>query len=107
MSITGIGGISAVPDPRAIAQAGRAEVLGTDPTESSGGIGQTFIDALDQVDQAQRTASSAATAAATGDLQSVSEYMVAASEAQLATQVTVAIRNRAVEAFNEIMRMQI
>jgi len=105
--MSAIGGISAVPDPRAIAEAGRAEVLGTEPAAVDGGLGQTFVDALNQVDDAQRTAASAATAAATGDLQSVSEYMVAASEAQLATQVTVAIRNRAVEAFNEIMRMQI
>ncbi|MCP5029120.1 MAG: flagellar hook-basal body complex protein FliE [Actinomycetia bacterium] len=101
-----IGGIGALPDPRAIADAARAEMLGTQaPAES--GLGQTFVDALNSVDQAQRTAASAATDAATGDLQSVSEYMVASAEAQLATQVTVAIRNRAVEAFNDIMRMQI
>lgn len=105
-SIGGVGGMSAIPDARAIADAGRAELLGTEaPVES--GLGQTFVDALNSVDQAQRTAASAATDAATGDLQSVSEYMVASAEAQLATQVTVAIRNRAVEAFNDIMRMQI
>ncbi len=105
-SIAGVAGIAGIPDPRAIANAGRADMLGTEaPVES--GLGQSFVDALNSVDEAQRTAASAATDAATGDLQSVSEYMVASAEAQLATQVTVAIRNRAVEAFNDIMRMQI
>ncbi|MDQ1499053.1 MAG: flagellar hook-basal body complex protein FliE, partial [Actinomycetota bacterium] len=43
--------------------------------------------------------------AATGDLTNVHDYMIAATEASLATQLTVAVRNKAVEAFNQIMNM--
>lgn len=106
-SVGSVGGPGA--DPRAIADALRASARGaTEPQpEESGGFGTALTNALDGVGQAQRLADEAAKAAVTGDLQSVAEYMVASTEAQLATQITVAVRNRAIESFNEIMRMQI
>ncbi|MGA9747999.1 MAG: flagellar hook-basal body complex protein FliE [Nocardioides sp.] len=45
--------------------------------------------------------------AATGDLSSLHEYTITATEAKVATQLTTAVRNKAVEAFQEIMRMSI
>ena len=44
--------------------------------------------------------------AATGSLTDVHDYMIASTEASLATQLTTAVSNKAVAAFNEIMRMQ-
>lgn len=63
--------------------------------------------ALDTLNSQQLHADQLARDAATGRLQNVEEYMLAATEAQLGTQLTVAVRNKAVEAFNEIMRMQV
>jgi flagellar hook-basal body complex protein FliE len=63
--------------------------------------------ALDTLNTQQLNADQMARDAATGKLQNVEDYLLAASEAQLSTQLTVAVRNRAVEAFNEIMRMQV
>ena len=72
-----------------------------------GGFGQAVGDALAKVGQQDVAVQKAAEAAATGDLRSVTDYMIAATEAQLTTQVTVAVRDRAISAFNDIMRMQI
>jgi len=62
---------------------------------------------IDSVQEAQSSADGLAVKAASGDLQDVHDYTIAATQAQLATELTVAIRNKAVEAFSEIMRMPI
>lgn len=81
------------------------------PTAGSGAGGTSFGDVLtsqlDRLSAAQTNADQLALQAATGDLQAVQDYTIAATEAQLLTQLTVAIRNKAIDAFNEIMRMQV
>uniref|UniRef100_UPI001E555C57 flagellar hook-basal body complex protein FliE n=1 Tax=Nocardioides sp. R-C-SC26 TaxID=2870414 RepID=UPI001E555C57 len=70
-------------------------------------FGELMVDSLDNLDGVQRTADRLAVQAATGDLANLHDYTIAATQAQVATQVTVAVRNKAVEAFTEIMRMQV
>ena len=74
---------------------------------ASGDFGQTVVDALDNLEKTQNNADSLALKAATGDLNDVHNYMIAATEASVQTELTVAVRNKAVEAFNDIMRMQV
>jgi flagellar hook-basal body complex protein FliE len=84
-----------------------APVAGTDATGSTAGtdFGKALSQGLENVQKAQSDADNLAVKAATGDLQDVHDYTIAAAQASLATQMTVTMRNKAVEAFNEILRM--
>jgi flagellar hook-basal body complex protein FliE len=75
--------------------------------EAAQSFGDLVASGLDNVQQAQSSADSLAQQAATGDLTDLHDYMIASTQAQLATDLTVSVRNKAVEAFNEIMRMQV
>ena len=65
------------------------------------------MSSLEELQAKQSTSDGLAVQAATGDLRDVHDYMIAANEAKLATDMVVTIKNKAVEAFNEIMRMQL
>jgi flagellar hook-basal body complex protein FliE len=65
-----------------------------------------LAEGLEYVQGLQNKTSDLATQAATGSLTDVHDYMIASAESGIATSLTVAVRNKAVEAFQEIMRMQ-
>jgi flagellar hook-basal body complex protein FliE len=79
------------------------------PVTATPGSGEGFAaklaGSLEQVQALQSKADDLAVKAASGTLTDVHDYTIASTEAALATQLTVAVRNKAVEAFNEIMRM--
>ena len=76
-------------------------------TGSNGSFGNLIGQGLDSLQSTQATADNLSVQAATGTLTNAHDLMIATTQAQLATQLTVALRNKAVDAFNEIMRMQI
>ena len=79
--------------------------------DGAGGSGDSFANVLGQaVDGLQSTQANAdnlGTQAATGSLTNVADYMVAAEEANIQTQLTAAVRNNALQAFQQIMGMQL
>lgn len=74
------------------------------PNESFAGM---LTKGLENVQNLQGNAEDLAVKAASGDLKDIHSYTIAATQAQLATELTVAFRNKAVEAFSEIMRMPV
>ena len=82
----------------------------TDLSGATAADGESFATKLSQglewVQGLQNTTDQLRLQAATGTLTDVHDYMIAAAESGIATELTVAIRNKAVEAFQEIMRMQ-
>jgi flagellar hook-basal body complex protein FliE len=92
-----------VPTSSVTAGTGSAKVDGPSGLD----FGKLVANGIDNLDGVQRNADSLAVKAATGELENLHDYTIAATQAQVTTQVTVAIRNKAVEAFNEIMRMPV
>jgi flagellar hook-basal body complex protein FliE len=98
--------MSAITPTTAVAPLDMGDVAGA---AAAAGPNEAFAaklgGAVENLQAAQSKADNLAVQAATGTLQDVHDYTIAATQASLATQLTVAVRNKAVEAFNEIMRM--
>ncbi|MFV0632968.1 flagellar hook-basal body complex protein FliE [Demequina sp.] len=77
-----------------------------EPVSDNDGFASVLAGAVDNVSALQSTSTALGVKAVTGDLADVHDYTVAATEAAVALELTAALRNRAVAAFQEIMRMQ-
>lgn len=104
----GVTGVTGVTGP------GTAGVLGPDGTAgisaaqgAGGGFAATLVSQMENVQALQAKSSDLGIKAASGDLTDIHDYTIAATEAKVATEVTVAVRNKGLEAFNDIMRMQV
>ena len=120
-AIAGIGGAGATGgvDLASMAQLYRNQLLSPDQSGATAAAaasgspaatgGADFAGALGRsmtgLEGLDRNASTLAVKAATGDLTDIQDYVIAATQAQLAAQLTTTVRNKAVDAFNEIMRM--
>ena len=79
-----------------------------DGTLKSGTDFSKFLnDALGQVDALQKNADAASMQLATGKVDDLSSVMVALEKASLSLSLTVATRDKVLDAYNQVMRMQI
>lgn len=75
-------------------------------TSSPSSFASTLSQALQQVNQLQTQAQQAEDALLAGQTTDFSQAIVAVEKASLAVQLTVEVRNRALDAYQEVMRMQ-
>lgn len=85
--------------------AGSEESKRKDPFPSQ--FAEMLKEAISQVDQKQKVAAEKIKQFATGEVQDLHEVMIAVQEAGLSLQLTLQVRNKIVEAYQEISRMQI
>ena len=78
---------------------------------SKGTDGPSFADtlaqSLDKVNTLQKEADVAIQDFATGDTRNIHETMIAVSKADVAFRLTMQVRNKMVEAYQEVMRLQV
>jgi len=75
----------------------------------SGGteFGEALVDAAKQVSGLEGKANEMAQKIASGDIAELHSAMIAMQKASMAMELTVQVRNKVLEAYQEIMRMQI
>jgi len=83
------------------------KIGGAGKAEGASNFGDKLTGAIDNLQQTQTKSDDLAMQVATGKLTNIHDYMIAANQAEIATQLTVAVRNKAVDAFNQIMNMQV
>ena len=78
----------------------------TQPAESSS-FGESIKNAISEVNNLQTEADTIANKLASGDAVEIHQAMIAMQKASTALQFTIQVRNKIIEAYQEIMRMQL
>lgn len=75
--------------------------------ETQGSFADTLKSAIDNVNQLQKSSDKSAQDLATGRTDNVADVMIAAEKADIALRVMVQVRNKIIDAYQEIMKMQV
>ena len=67
----------------------------------------TLNDAIGAVDNLQKTSDKAAQNLATGRTDNVADVMIASEKADIALKLMVQVRNKIIDAYQEVMKMQV
>ena len=70
-------------------------------------FGEFLSDSLKEVNTLKRQSEIANMKLAAGQVEDISEVVVASEKASIALQLTMQVRNKMVEAYQEVMRMQV
>ena len=103
--------------PISAAQLQRVRGFGTDafPSQRIGGgageggasFGDTLKSAIDKVDASQKTADAHIEAFVAGESEDLHQVMISMNEAKVQFQLMTEVRNKTLETYQELMRMQV
>jgi flagellar hook-basal body complex protein FliE len=103
MAVNGISGFNSVSPS--------ISKIGSFDTDKSAGVegsfGSFLKDALEKVSDLEKESTSLTEDFAAGKTDNIHQVMIAAEKADVALQFTMQIRNKIMDAYNEIMRIQI
>jgi len=89
---------------------GTSPIAAASPTSAQpagDGFGKLLEDSIGKLDATQASADQQVQALATGNAQDLSTVVMSVEQASLEVQLASQIRNKAVDAYNDIFRMQI
>lgn len=97
----------AIPPIPAIGSLTPAAAAVATPETAAPGFGDALRNGLQQVSTLEHSADTVTETIASGGPAEIHDLMTATSKSQVAVDLLVQVRNRAVEAYQEIMRMQL
>lgn len=80
---------------------------GKTAVDGEASFGKMLAEALDGVNGLQKDAEKTSLDLAAGKIQDISQVTIATEKAAVALQLTMQVRNKVVDAYQEIMRMQV
>ena len=81
--------------------------VGKDPGKPQGAFGDMLKQAVTEINQLQNSADKAITGVQLGQSSSIHEAMIALEKADISFRAMMQVRNKILEAYQEIMRMQV
>jgi len=81
--------------------------IGAGPEPTGKTFADTLGDAVREVDQIQKNADVAVQNLVTGRTDNVADVMIASEKADIAVKLMVQVRNKIIDAYQEIMKMQV
>ena len=90
-----------------VSMSARSHLGETQPAVESKSFGEFLADSIKEVSSLQHKSEEMSALLAAGELDDISQAVIASEKADIALQLTMQVRNRIVEAYQEMMRMQV
>ncbi|MGP4068049.1 flagellar hook-basal body complex protein FliE [Halobacillus sp. B29] len=98
--------ITGLPSIQSSAPSSRLNTVSS-PAEAQVKFADQLKNAIDKVNQGQIESDQKTKALASGEIDNLHEVMITSKKASITMQTSVEVRNKVVEAYKEIMRMQV